>query len=206
MEAEREISIYIADDHPIVVDGLKEILKAKKQWIVKGIAHDGLQLIELIKLHPVDVVVLDINMPYLDGIQATQWIKENKPEIKVIILTMYPEKTYIEQLIRVGADGCLLKSRGTHELIEAIDRVTRGLSYFDSITDFKKERSQRYKLSDREFDIIRHVILGKSSIDIAVALCISEDTVKTHRKNIFKKLNIHHASELVAIALNNGWR
>jgi DNA-binding NarL/FixJ family response regulator len=205
MQTEREIAIYIADDHPIVVDGLKEILKAKKNWVVKGTAYDGLQLLELIKKEPVDVVILDINMPHLDGIQAARWIKENRPGIKVIILTMYPEKTYIEQLIKVGADGCLLKSRGTNDLIEAIERVTHGLSYFDSITDFKKEPARSYKLSDREFEIIRLVIHGKSSIEIAEALCISEDTVKTHRKNIFRKLNIHHANELMTIAVNNGW-
>jgi DNA-binding NarL/FixJ family response regulator len=199
------VSIYIADDHPIVVDGLKEILKARPNLVVKGVAHDGQQLIDLIKSSPVDLVVLDINMPKLNGIQCARWIKENYPSIKIIILTMYPEKTYIDQLLKAGADGCLLKSRGSSDLLEAIDRVTLGKSYFDWITKFKEEqRPKNGNLSDREIEIIKLIIDGKSSSEIAEILFISEETVKTHRKNIFKKLNVHHVTELMTFAINSG--
>tara|TARA_R110000850_G_scaffold273961_2_gene410991 strand:+ start:392 stop:751 length:360 start_codon:yes stop_codon:yes gene_type:complete len=117
----KKINIYIADDHPIVVDGLREILKSNHDLIVKDVAHDGEQLIKLIESSPVDLVILDINMPKMNGIQCTKWIKENNATIKVIILTMYPEKTYIDQLLKAGADGCLLKSRGSSDLLDAID-------------------------------------------------------------------------------------
>lgn len=201
----KNISIYIADDHPIVVDGLKEILKAKPTLTVQGVAHDGKQLIELIKKAKVDMVILDINMPKMNGIQCTRWIKENHNDIKVIILTMYPEKTYIDQLLKAGADGCLLKSRGSSDLLEAIDRVTLGKSYFDWIADFKTDKdSADVKLSEREIEIVKLIINSKTSGEIAELLFISEETVKTHRKNIFKKLKIHHVTELMTFAMNSG--
>jgi DNA-binding NarL/FixJ family response regulator len=201
----KSISIYIADDHPIVVDGLKEILKAKPNLSVQGVAHDGEQLIELIKKAKVDMVILDINMPKMNGIQCAKWIKENHKDIKVIILTMYPEKTYIDQLLKAGADGCLLKSRGSSDLLEAIDRVTLGKSYFDWIADFKTDKdSAEVKLSEREIEIVKLIINSKTSGEIAELLFISEETVKTHRKNIFKKLKIHHVTELMTFAMNSG--
>jgi DNA-binding NarL/FixJ family response regulator len=205
MEQSRELTIYIADDHAIVVDGLKEILKSRKTWVVKGVAHDGEQLINLVKKQRPDVVILDINMPRINGIECARWIKENQPTTRVIVLTMYPEKIYVDQLLKAGADGCLLKSRGSSDLLEAIERVSEGKSYFDWITDFKNEQdSKDYKLSDREIQIIKLIITGDSSSVIAEALFISEETVKTHRKNIFKKLKIHHVTELMTFALNNG--
>jgi DNA-binding NarL/FixJ family response regulator len=187
------------------VDGLKEILKSRKTWVVKGVAHDGEQLINLVKKQRPDVVILDINMPRINGIECARWIKENQPTTRVIVLTMYPEKIYVDQLLKAGADGCLLKSRGSSDLLEAIERVSEGKSYFDWITEFKNEPdSKDYKLSDREIQIIKLIITGDSSSVIAEALFISEETVKTHRKNIFKKLKIHHVTELMTFALNNG--
>jgi DNA-binding NarL/FixJ family response regulator len=205
MKTEREFKIYIADDHPIVVDGLKEILKAKTNWTVKGIAHNGQQLINLIEKEVPDLAIVDISMPILNGVQCTEWIKKKHPTVKVIILTMYPEKTFINQLLKAGADGCLLKSRGTIDLINAIERVSNGKSYFDWISDFKKEQdAKEYRLSEREIQIIKLIIDGKGNSEIAQTIFVSEDTVKTHRKNIFKKLQVHNASELMTFVLNNG--
>jgi DNA-binding NarL/FixJ family response regulator len=199
------LSIYIADDHPIVVDGLKEILKNSEQWKVIGTAHNGEEVQALMNRERADVVILDINMPKMDGIQCTRWIKEKYPTTKVIILTMFPEKTYIDQLIKVGVDGCLLKSRGTKDLIDAIDRVTSGKSYFDSVKDFTNEVkiTSEYKLSEREIEIIRLVVDGLTSAEIADKLFLSEHTVKTHRKNIFRKIGISHTSQLASFALNH---
>ena len=205
MEPDKEFKIYIADDHPIMVDGLKEVLKHKTTWTVKGVAHNGQQLIDLIKKEIPDLAIVDISMPIMNGIQCTEWIKKNHPSIKVIVLTMYPEKTFINQLLKAGADGCLLKSRGTIDLINAIERVSSGKSYFDWISDFKKEQGAReYRLSEREIQIIKLIIDGRGNGEIAQTIFVSEDTVKTHRKNIFKKLNVHNASELTTFVLNNG--
>ena len=200
----KKISLYIADDHPIVVDGLRATLKSNQQLMVQDVAHDGEQLVKLIEVAPVDLVILDINMPKMNGILCTKWIKENHPGIRVIILTMYPEKTYIDQLLKAGADGCLLKSRGSSDLLDAIDRVMYGKSYFDWISDFKADQGkEELKLSEREIEIVKLIVGGKTSNEIANLLYISEATVKTHRKNIFKKLKIHHATELLNFALNN---
>ncbi|WPR73302.1 response regulator transcription factor [Algoriphagus sp. NG3] len=200
----KKINLYIADDHPIVVDGLCEILKSNQNLTVQDVAHDGEQLLKLIEATPVDLVILDINMPRMNGIQCTKWIKENHSAIKVIILTMYPEKTYMDQLLKAGADGCLLKSRGSSDLLDAIERVMYGKSYFDWIADFKTDQAKdELKLSEREIEIVKLIVGGKTSTEIANLLFISEATVKTHRKNIFKKLKIHHATELLNFALNN---
>ena len=200
----RELSIYIADDHAIVVDGLKEILRLQPQWHIIGTAANGEELINLISARRSDVVILDINMPKLNGIQCTEWIKKNFPQTKVIILTMFPEKTYIDQLINAGADGCLLKSRGSQDLLDAIERVTSGRSYFDTIRDFMEHDAHpALNLSEREIEIIRLIINGNTSGDIANQLFLSEHTVKTHRKNIFRKIGINSISQLATFAINN---
>jgi len=199
-----ELSIYIADDHAIVVDGLKEILRLQPEWHINGTAADGAELIELVKQRSPDVVILDINMPKMNGLQATAWIKSNYPETKVIILTMFPEKTYIDQLIQAGADGCLLKSRGSQDLLDAIERVAEGKSYFDRIRDFAgKDEHPVYNLSEREVEIIRLIVGGSTNAEVADKLFLSEHTVKTHRKNIFRKLGINSVSQLATFAINH---
>ena len=117
---------------------------------------------------------------------------------------MFPEKSYIDQLIAVGADGCLLKSRGSKDLLEAILRVSDNRSYFDSIRDFAaKDEHPVYNLSEREIEITRLIVNGLTSADIAEKLFLSEHTVKTHRKNIFRKIGINSISQLTSFAINN---
>jgi DNA-binding NarL/FixJ family response regulator len=199
-----ELSIYIADDHAIVVDGLKEILRSQPRLRILGTAANGEELVKLMQNRRADVVILDINMPKMNGIQCTEWIKQNFPQTKVIILTMFPEKTYVNQLIKAGADGCLLKSRGSQDLLDAIDRVTSGKSYFDSIRDFIEPDAHRvFNLSDREIEIIKLIVNGETSNEIAATLFLSEHTVKTHRKNIFRKLGINSITQLATFAINN---
>ncbi len=200
-----EILIYIADDHAIVVEGLSEILKSRSQFKIIGTANDGEALTKLMLNRRADVVILDINMPKMNGIQCTEWIKQNFPKCKVIILTMFPEKTYIEQLIKAGADGCLLKSRGSKDLLEAIDRVVADRSYFDTVQDFQAPNDHpAYNLSEREIEIIKLIVNGDTSAEIAEKLFLSEHTVKTHRKNIFRKMNINSISQLTSLAINTG--
>lgn len=199
-----EISVYIADDHAIVVDGLTEILKAQPSLKIIGKAGDGEALIELMLNRRADVVIMDINMPKMNGIQCTEWIKKNYPATKVIILTMFPEKTYVNQLIKAGADGCLLKSRGSKDLLDAIERVMSSKSYFDNVNDFLEPNNHPvYNLSEREIEIIKLIVNGLTSGDIANKLFISEHTVKTHRKNIFKKMGVNSVSQLTTFAINN---
>lgn len=198
-----DINVYLADDHAIVVDGLTEILKSNANIHIIGTAANGLEVQALMLNRRADVVVMDINMPKMNGIQCTEWIKKNYPNTKVIILTMFPEKSYMDQLISAGADGCLLKSRGSKDLLDAIDRVVVGKSYFDSIRDFSSQAApSSHNLSEREVEIIRMIVNGLTSTEVAEQLFLSEHTVKTHRKNIFRKLGINSVSQLTAFAIN----
>ena len=199
-----ELTIYIADDHAIVVEGLTEILRSQPHFKIIGTAADGEQVVKLMNDRRADIVILDINMPKMNGIQCTEWIKKNYPQTKVIVLTMFPEKSYIDQLISVGADGCLLKNRGSKDLLDAITRVADKKSYFDSIRDFAEPNSHpAYNLSEREVEIIRLIVSGLTSTAIADKLFLSEHTVKTHRKNIFKKTGINSISQLTSFAINH---
>lgn len=199
-----DLSIYIADDHAIVVDGLTEILKSQPTYKVIGTAANGEEMQQLMRTKRADVVIMDINMPIMNGIECTGWLKKHYPQTKVIILTMFPEKIYIDELIKAGADGCLLKSRGSQDLLQAIERVTDGRSYFDTMSDFAARKAPaEFNLSEREIEIIRHVVTGITSVEIAEKLFISEHTVKTHRKNILRKLDINSTPQLTAFAINN---
>ena len=163
-------------------------------------------MLDFLEKHKVDIVVLDINMPVMDGITCAKRIKDKYKNVKVIILTMYTQKSFIEEIIKIGIDGCLLKNNTGEELIEAIDRVHSGKSYYDQIQSFysKEEEVKKYKLSEREIEIIRALSNGRTSTQIAEDLFISPHTVKTHRKNILKKLNLHNSTDLMKYALNNG--
>jgi DNA-binding NarL/FixJ family response regulator len=202
----KELKIYIADDHTMLIDGLKEILKSRSDWRVEGIAHNGDDMIKLMNDRRADVVILDIGMPKMDGLQCTKWIKKKFPDTKVIILTSYPEKAYISQLVKVGADGCVLKIRGAQDLLEAIERVVSGRSYFDSIKEFgdDKKNTTEFDLSPREIEIIRLIVREDlENKEIADKLFLSIHTVKTHRKNIYRKLNLSSETQLASFALNN---
>ena len=200
------VKILIADDHQIVLDGLKMVLSAREDFEVVGEASNGLEVLEFVSKNKVDIVVLDINMPEMDGIKCAKKIKADYPNIKVIILTMYAQKSFVEEIVKIGIDGCLLKNNTGKELSDAIARVHSGKSYYDQIQNFSKDDKElkEYSLSEREIEIIRKLGDGLTSSQIADALFISEHTVKTHRKNILKKLNLHSSSELIQYALNNG--
>lgn len=203
---EHKIRILLADDHHIVVEGIKEILKTMNDAEVVAVAYDGEELLKVARTNPADLAILDVNMPHKDGIQCTRILKKEFPQIKILILTMYHERTLINDIIQAGADGCMLKSKGTQELREAVSRVINNKSYFDFIPEFKaNEEQEKVKLSKREIEIIKLIVCGKTSLEIADQLFISEHTVKTHRKNVLRKLKINNANQLTAYAINRGW-
>ncbi|MES2651072.1 MAG: response regulator transcription factor [Bacteroidota bacterium] len=199
-----KVNIYLVDDHAMMVEGLQEILRAHPHITILGTASNGEDVINLMGNRAADVIIMDINMPKMNGIQCTEWVKKYHPKTKVIILTMFPEKSYIDQLISAGADGCLLKSRGSRDLIDAINRVSENKSYFDTIKDFAKPNEHPvYNLSEREIEIIKLIVNGLTSTEIAKKLFLSEHTIKTHRKNIFRKTGINCVSQLTSFAINN---
>lgn len=198
--------ILIADDHSIVATGVKAIFETKDDFVVVGVVGNGVEVLEFLKSKTVDIVIMDINMPEMNGIVCTRRLKEKYPQVKVIILTMYNRKQFIRELWDVGADGCVLKSNTGKDLITAIERVLSGQTYFDRMNDFidSKKEQNNYKLSEREIEVISLVAEGLTSKEIAQRLFISEHTVKTHRKNIFRKLQVKDTDELIQFALNEG--
>jgi DNA-binding NarL/FixJ family response regulator len=200
-----KINTILADDHAIVLEGIKAVLNDYEEIAIVGEASNGEEVLELIRKGPVHLVVLDINMPILDGLTCARRIKASHPHIKVIMLTMYAQKSFMEEIIRIGVDGCLLKGNTGKELGQAIRRVMDGKSYYDQIQSFTVENktTTANKLSEREIGIIKLLAEGLTSLQIAEKLFIAEHTVKTHRKNILRKTGAHSTAELVQFALNN---
>lgn len=202
----KRTNILIAEDHLIVAAGVQAILDAQEDIHIVGIVGNGQLVLDKLKETQVDIVLMDINMPIMNGITCTKKVKELYPEIKVIILTMYNRKQFIQELLMVGADGCVLKSNTGKELITAIERVQAGNTYFDHINEFVdqvKEFSE-HQLSEREIEVITFIAEGLTSKEMAERMFISEHTVKTHRKNIFRKLKVKDTNELIRFAMNEG--
>jgi DNA-binding NarL/FixJ family response regulator len=201
----KKIKILLADDHTIVLDGLKAVLNGNEALEVVGEVKNGEEVLTFVAAYPVDVVVLDINMPVMDGISCARKLKSKYPHIRIIILTMYAQKSFVEEIVRIGVDGCLLKSNSGQELTDAIERVVNGKSYYDRIHAFVVEKDEvfQYKLSKREIEIVKLLAEGLTSLQIADKLFIAEHTVKTHRKNILRKTGATNTSQLVQFALNN---
>lgn len=201
----RKTNILIADDHSIVAGGIAAILNTADHLNVIGIVDNGQKVLEKLAETPVDLVLLDINMPVMNGIECTKQLKGKYPDIKVIIITMYNRKQFIRELFEVGADGCILKSNSGKELLTAIERVTSGKTYFDQLNDFidAPKEFKEFRLSEREIEIIELIAEGCTSKEIATRLFISEHTVKTHRKNIFQKTSVSDSDELIKWAMNN---
>ncbi len=206
---QHRIKIIIADDHEIVLDGYKSILNTIETMQVVAVANNGLDVLNLMQSHQADVVLLDLNMPKLDGIETAKQLKLNYPFTKIIILTMFGDAAHIKQMVDIGVDGYLLKNSDKQTLIRAIEFVHEGKSFFDAdvtkmiLNKFKQTievDDEKVILSDRELEIITLVAKGVSNNEIAERLFISPHTVKTHRKNINFKLNIHNATELINFA------
>lgn len=201
----RNIKILLADDHAIVLEGLKVVLSADEEISVIGTVANGEEAIRFVKFNVVDVVVLDINMPIMDGISCARILKRDFPHIKIIILTMYAQKSFVDEILKIGIDGCLLKNNTGKELTEAILRVMSGKKYYDRLNTFNSDEEEinQYKLSERELDVLKLMAEGQTSAEMAEKLFLSEHTIKTHRKNILKKLNVNNSSQAVQYALKN---
>lgn len=209
------IKIIIADDHQLFIDGIKSIIKSIKNLEICAEVNNGKQLLECLSKQSCDVILMDINMPDMDGIEATKEVKKVYPNIKIIMLTMYSSRDYIEKLLRVGADGYILKNTGKEELQKAIETVHNGESYFSAeVTERIMEGLQKKKsaernsfmveLTEREIDVLKLIVQELTTSEIAEKLFISTHTVETHRKNLISKLNVRNIAGLVKYAIQNG--
>jgi two-component system nitrate/nitrite response regulator NarL len=185
--------VYIVDDHQMLIDGLKALLNGEPTISIIGESNSSKHaLIQILNLHPT-IVLTDINMPEMDGIELTKEIKNKNPEIKVIALSMFGERDTINDMLKAGVSGYVLKNTGKAELLNAIDKVSKGETFFSEEVSAEIMRassvseSKEITLSAREIEVIELIAKEYSNAKIAETLFISERTVETHRKNIFRK-------------------
>jgi DNA-binding NarL/FixJ family response regulator len=208
--------IVLADDHIILRQGIKKIIEENVDFKVIGEAGNGLELLELLKTSTPDMVILDISMPNLGGIEAAREIKMSYPSLKILILTMHKKKEYVCYALSAGVEGYLLKEDTQSELFSAIEMIRSGKIFVSSsfAMDIAGELLQYYRgerkgsaelLTTREKEILRLIAEGKSSKDIASLLFISVYTVSNHRANIIKKLKLKRTADLVRYAIDKGY-
>jgi len=207
--------IFIADDHEVVRKGLMSLLQAQPDWEVCGEAADGREAVEKAQQLKPDVVILDIGMPSLNGLEATRQILKTNPQAKVLILTLHDSDQVVREVLNAGARGFLLKSDAGRDLISAVEALQRHKTFFTSkvaemvLDSFLKSKPrpadepEREVLTPREREIVQLLAEGKSTKEVAVALGLSVKTAETHRSNIMRKLNLHSISELVLYAVRN---
>ncbi|WP_318503108.1 response regulator transcription factor [Photobacterium leiognathi] len=209
---EQTIKVVIVDDHQVVIDGFMARLQLEPDIDVIGTASNGIEALEVISQLDPDVILMDISMPIMNGIDATAQIKKQYPDAKVLMLTMHDNREYIMKVMQVGAMGYMLKEISAEKMVQAIKTVNQGSTYFcetTSQTIFTQAAApiaapEVNPLSRREEGILKHVAQGLSSKQIAKALDISYRTVETHRQNIKHKLDLHSTAELAKYALEKG--
>ncbi len=211
------IKILIADDHAVVREGTRQILEKEADMNVVAEAADGEEAIRLAGSSAPDVIIMDISMPRLDGIEATKQIKALHPNIAILILSAYDDDQFVFNLIEAGAAGYLLKSVRGHELIEAVRAVNAGesvlhpaiarkvLNRFAPAAGREPKQKVLEVLSGREVEVLRLAAKGLSNQDIANELCLSLRTVQAHLGHIFNKLQVSSRTEAVVRALKEGW-
>jgi DNA-binding NarL/FixJ family response regulator len=209
----KKIRILIADDHGVVRTGLRLQLEQNTMFEVVGEATEGREAVRMAdELHP-DIVIMDIAMPNLNGIQATAQLTKKNPQIGVIILSMYSDETYLTRTLAAGAKGYLLKENADMDLHNAVQAVAQGKPFFSPaiantlLEDYMRELQQRglqdsYDLlTDREKEILQLLAEGRSNKEVAGTLNLSTNTVETHRTRIMQKLDLHSAAEIVLYAV-----
>src|ERR1700753_1424895 len=205
----------LAEDHETVREGLKLLINAQDDMEVIGEADDGQQAVALsLSLLP-DVLVMDISMPGLNGLKATEKLKEVCPQVKVLTLSRHTDDGYVQELLRAGASGYVLKQSASGELIHAIRAVAAGGKYLDPklaarvMENYSRRLGAlrgepRGSLSDRESEVLRHIALGYSNKEIAARLSLSVKTIEVHKANAMRKLNITSRIDLVRYAMFQG--
>jgi DNA-binding NarL/FixJ family response regulator len=210
------IQLIIADDHQMFIDGLRSLLKPQKNISISGEAHNGDEVLQLLEKNtPADIILMDVNMAGLNGIEATKIVRHRYPEIKILTLTMFNTRDYIEKVLKAGAHGYILKNTGKEELNEAIEKVMKGESFFSrEVTERIMEGLQGKKrmeedpmmveLTEREKDVLKLIVEEYTTQEIADKHFISFHTVETHRKNLISKLNVKNIAGLVKYAMQRG--
>lgn len=211
-----KIRVLLADDHSIVREGVKMILAKESDIEVAGEASDGQQALDLVERLKPHVIVMDISMPGMGGIEATQLVKERHPAVNVLALTMHEDESYVFRLLRAGASGYVLKRAAAQDLVQAVRAAAKGEAFLypsvarKVVEDYLKrvemgEERERYGgMTQREKEILTLIAQGLSNKQIGERLYISIKTVQTHRAHILEKLGLHDRTELVRYAIRKG--
>jgi DNA-binding NarL/FixJ family response regulator len=209
-------TVFLADDHAVLRDGVKLLLEMQPDIEVVGEADDGRETVRKVSELKPDVVILDILMPELNGIEATRQILQNVPDTQIIILSAFTDSEHVFRAMQAGAKGYLIKASAGSEVVKAIHTVRSGRRYLsqvisDNLVDAyirQRESDELDKplslLNAREMEVLQLVVEGKANNDIAAILALSPDTIATYRKRIMKKLNIHDLPGLVKFAISHG--
>ena len=210
------IKIVIADDHKMFVDGIDSIIKNEKTMKVVGRSYDGPGVLTFLEKHEVDIILLDVNLPGMNGIEVCKSIKSKHPKVKVLAISMFNEESYVTEILNHGASGYILKNTGREELLQAINKVNEGQSYFSKdVTQTimkglmkhrkgsKKSTKLIPKISRREKEVLELIVKEHTTQEIANKLFISLKTVESHRSSLLAKLNARNSAGLVRIAMEN---
>lgn len=215
-ETPSAIRVVIADDHTILREGVRSLLILQDDIEVVGVARDGLEALALAESTEVDVLIMDMVMPHMNGLEATREIKRRRPQVKILILSMYDDDEYIQQVIQAGASGYVLKRVATEDLVRAIREVHRGASFLypavaaKLIDDYRRllgsdvQTEPSGGLTAREGEVLRLIAEGNTNQEIAEALGLSRKTVETHRSNVMRKLSLRDVTDLVKYAIRKG--
>lgn len=201
--------ILVCDDHQLVLDGLKSLINGQDDIDVVSTANNGREALRQLEILKVDLILMDIDMPEMNGIEATKILKKDYPEIKIIILTMHDEKSIIQLLMDIGADGYILKNATQEELLQGIKQVQQGKKHFSPDVTIALLRSDKdvasinHDLTERELEILKLIAEGFSNKEIGDKLFISHRTVDTHRTNLMKKLEINNIAGLIRYAIKH---
>ena len=203
--------VLIADDHALVRDGLRHILRTASGFEVAGEASDDVTTIAMIRSTVADVLVLDLSMPGRNGVDLIKQIKDEKPALRILVLTMHAEQQYAVRAFKAGASGYLTKESASAELVAAVTKVAAGgvyvsLTMAERLAQTLNEPAgdlPHQRLSDREFDVFRRIAAGETITEIAQALSVSVKTVSTYKTRILEKMQIPHEAALVRYAVRN---
>lgn len=207
----KQIKIFLADDHELFLQGLVALLKESEAFEIVGTAKNGQEVLDQIEGLEIDILILDIEMPGINGIEVAKVVKVKYPDTKILALSMYNEKRFILKMINLGINGYVLKDKSRELLEHAIRQIEGGNNYFspEVMNELSKPDNQaikspeEVKLSEREMEVLIEVAKGLTSKEVGEKLYITETTVSTHRRNIMKKLNVPNERFLVHYAIKH---